>query len=74
MGDFYSHDGDPDPAYLARSAAIDLKRNQKQHADYIEWINDQLETMDNEQLKLMYNISYDVEEYKTFFRVLRQLK
>jgi hypothetical protein len=52
----------------------ELQRTQKQKSNIKKWINEKLEDMDFEQLKMMYDVSYDVEKYKTFFEVLRNLK
>ncbi len=74
MGDFYSHADQPSKETKQRMA-LESAANQRADLDRINvWIQDNLETMNYEELHLIYEITERVEEYKIFFKVLKELK
>ena len=59
---------------IARSKADDLIHDQQENKRLRCWIIDEIEKMEEDELLLLYNIAYDIKDYKTFFKVLKELK
>ena len=74
MGDFHTHADEPSKETKQRWLEQELADKQATIDRYKGWILDNLEKMDYEQLQLIYTITEDVEDFRTFFKVLKELK
>jgi len=51
-----------------------LRDEQEEKARFRGWIMEQMEQMEMDDLFLLYTIVGDIEDYKTFFKVLKKIK
>lgn len=58
----------------ARADANNLQRQQQFCKQLRNVINKRMESMNTDQLMLMGEISYSIDDYKTFFKVLKNIK
>lgn len=46
---------------------------QQQRELYKEWINNRMEDMDVNELRMLYDVAYNSTDYYTFFKVIKRL-
>ena len=74
MGNFHTHADEPSKETRQKWAEEDLANKQATIDRHKGWIVENLDKMDYDQLRLIYDITEDVEDFRVFFEVLKKLK